>query len=134
MMHFYYLSLILLIFASCILPLFIFNVGVCERIHVPIMMIFGISSLFLIANTSLEEINYKSKIAIGFTLICFLVNGIFIVQNTSEHIAANKVDHNTGASIKSLIEKLNEQNKGNNDEIRKINDLYNKRNEIKFDK
>lgn len=71
--YFYYLSLILLIFASCILPLFKLNVGVCGRIHVPIMMIFGISSLFLIANTSLEEINYKSKIAIGFTLICFLI-------------------------------------------------------------
>ena len=36
--------------------------------------------------------------------------------------------------IKSLIKKLNEQNKGNNDEIRKINDLYNKRNELNFDK
>ena len=108
--YIYYLSMILLCFASCILPLFVFNVGVCGRIHVPIMMIFGLSSLFLIANSSLEDLNYKSKIAIAFTLICFLVNGIFIVQNTSEHIAANKVDHNTGATIKNLIEKYEKEN------------------------
>ena len=102
--YFYYLILVLLCFISCILPLFVFNVGVCGRINVPIMMIFGISVFFLIANTSFEEINYKSKIAISFTIACFLINGIFIVQNTSEHIAGNKVDHNTGATIKSLIE------------------------------
>ena len=81
--YIYYLSMILLCFASCILPLFVFNVGVCGRVNVPIMIIFGFSSLFLIANSLGNELNYKSKIAIAFTLICFLVNGIFIIQNTS---------------------------------------------------
>ena len=38
------------------------------------------------------------------------VNGLFIVQNTAEHIAANKVDHNNGASIKRLIDNYEKEN------------------------
>lgn len=133
--YFYYLVLLFLCFASCILPLFVFNVGVCGRIHVPIMMIFGISALFIVANAFGKHLDcavrvneltysstnssssflpanysYKEIIALLYVLVCFLVNSIFIVQNTSEHIAANKVDHNTGASIKAMIENYEKEN------------------------
>ena len=56
----------------------------------------------------------------------------FLIKNKNEENI--KELNGLDMEIKSLIEKLNEQNKGNNDEIRKINDLYNKRNEIKYDK
>ena len=56
----------------------------------------------------------------------------FLIKNKNEENI--KELNGLDMEIKSLIEKLNEQNKGNYDEIRKINDLYNKRNEIKFDK
>ena len=56
----------------------------------------------------------------------------FLIKNKNEENI--KELNGLDMEIKSLIEKLNEQNKGNNDEIRKINDLYNKRYEINLNK
>ena len=100
----------LVAFASAILPLFVFNVGICGRISVPLTMIFGISAFTLIANAIQSNKNYQINIATTFTILMFIINGSFIVQNTAEHIAANRVDENVGATIKALIEKYEKEN------------------------
>ena len=108
--YFYYIFLLIVAFSSTLLPLFLLDVGICGRISVPITMNFGVSSLVLIANALYNKKNYQLNIAIIFTFFIFLINGFFIIQNTSEHIAANRIDQNLGQAIKELIEKYEQEN------------------------
>ena len=54
------------------LPLFVVTAAVCGRLSIPVMMIFGISLLFLIANLKDDEVKYKQKI-ISIVVICIFV-------------------------------------------------------------
>ena len=99
-----YIIIVLTSILSVVLPLFVVTAAVCARLSIPAMMIFGISLLFLIANLKSSERNYKEKI-ISVVVICvFVLNASFIVINSTEHIAANKVDENDGMQIKYLME------------------------------
>ena len=65
----------------------------------------------LIVNLKDDEVKYKQKI-ISIVVICiFILNASFIVINSTEHIAANKVDENDGMQIRYLIEEY-EKNTG----------------------
>lgn len=99
-----YIFVVFMAVISAILPLFIVTAAVCARLSLPVMMIFGISLLFLIANLKSDELKYKEKIISIVVIIVFILNALFIVINSTEHIAANKVDENDGAQIKYLIE------------------------------
>ena len=73
-------------------------------------MILGLSSLILMSNALCNNKNYPKNVATIFTIALFLFNSMFIVQNTAEHIAANRVDENVGATINALIEKYEKEN------------------------
>ena len=106
-----YIVLVIIAVLSVVLPLFVVTAAVCGRLSIPVMMIFGISLLFLIANLKDDEVKYKQKI-ISIVVICiFILNDSFIVINSTEHIAANKVDENDGMQIRYLIEEY-EKNTG----------------------
>ncbi|MFR3783544.1 MAG: glucosyltransferase domain-containing protein [Clostridia bacterium] len=106
-----YIVLVIIAVLSVVLPLFVVTAAVCGRLSIPVMMIFGISLLFLIANLKDDEVKYKQKI-ISIVVICiFILNASFIVINSTEHIAANKVDENDGMQIRYLIEEY-EKNTG----------------------
>lgn len=108
-----YLFLLVVIFISCIVPMFFLNTGPCGRVNVPISQIIGISLLFVI--TSLENSNtkqYLKNISYIFVIVIFILNSIMILRNSNEHIAANKVDENMGKSIKYILEKY-EKDTGN---------------------
>lgn len=106
-----YVVYILISFASVVLPLFIITAAVCARLSLPAMMIFGGSLLILIANTN-ELKKWKDKLIYTFVVLIFILNAGFIIQNTTEHITANKIDENDGRQIKYLLEKY-EQETGN---------------------
>lgn len=110
-----YLFLILAILAVCIAPMFIFNTGICGRVNVPISEVLGISLVLSFA----VSIKYKTKsnIIYGIIILVFLLNAIMILQNTAEHIAANRVDEALGKTIKYAIEKYEKEN---NAEIKKF--------------
>lgn len=107
-----YVVYILISFASVVLPLFIITAAVCARLSLPAMMIFGGSLLILIANTNNELKEWKKKLIYTFIVLIFLLNAGYIIQNTTQHIAANKIDENDGKQIKYLLEKY-EQETGN---------------------
>lgn len=114
--YFYYIFLCILSFLSCIIPLFVCNSGACGRVNVPTMMILGLSALILISSALTKNLEtrklcvFKFYVAPTFTILLFLINSIFIIQNTTEHIAANKIDDNTGSTINSIIKNYEEQN------------------------
>ena len=66
---------------------------------------------YLIANLKDGEAKYKQKIISIVVIFIFILNASFIVINSTEHIAANKVDENDGMQIKYLIEEY-EKNTG----------------------
>lgn len=99
-----YIMIVMVAIISVVFPLFVVTAAVCARLSVPAMMIFGISLLFLIANFKSDERKYKEKIISIVVISVFVLNASFIVRNSTEHIAANKVDENDGMQIKYLIE------------------------------
>lgn len=105
-----YIFLVIVSIASVVLPLFAVTAGICARLSIPVMMIFGMSLIILIANVQAEKKKYKRRIVIIFTILLFIMNAVFIIRNTTEHIAANKVDENDGKTINYLIEKYEEKN------------------------
>lgn len=117
-----YLFLLVVIFISCIVPMFFLNTGPCGRVNIPISQIIGISLLFIIA--TLENLNtkkYLKHISYIFIICTFILNSIMILRNSNEHIAANKVDENMGRSIKYILEKY-ESDTGN--KITKFSYVY----------
>lgn len=117
--YIYYIFLCLLAFISSILPLFLLNSGAVGRVNVPAMIILGMSALLVIGTSlsnNLENKDLKSYkkfqafIAPTFTIVLLFLNSMYIIQNTSEHIAGNKVDDNNGASIKAIVDKYEKEN------------------------
>lgn len=89
--------------------MFLFNTGVCGRTNVPLMMLWGTSLIILLAQASISPRNKINNIIYIFTIISFIINSIFIMQNITEHIAANRVDENTGKTISYLMKKYEEE-------------------------
>ena len=104
-----YIIIVITSIISVVFPLFVVTAAVCARLSIPAMMIFGISLLFLIANLKSDERKYKEKIISIVVISVFVLNSSFIVINSTEHIAANKVDENDGMQIKYLIEKYEQE-------------------------
>ena len=106
-----YILLISGILTVCIAPMFVFNTGICGRVNVPISEIWGISLILIITFLRGDNADYKcKKQIIYFIIICsFILNSIMILKNTSEHIAANRVDEALGKTIKCAIEKYEEE-------------------------
>ena len=107
-----YIVYVLISFASVTLPLFLVTAGICARLSLPAMMIFGGSLIILIANLKENGKKYKEKIVSVLVIALFIMNAGYIVINTSEHIAANKIDETQGKQIKYLVDKY-EQKTGN---------------------
>ena len=107
-----YILYVIISLASVTLPLFMVTAGICARLSIPAMMLFGGSIIILIANLKENDSKYKEKIISILTILIFIINAGYIVLNTSEHIAANKVDENEGKQIKYLVDKY-EQETGN---------------------
>lgn len=107
-----YIFLNLCIMAVCIAPMFIFNTGICGRVNVPIAEIWGISLILNLMLTNQNNEKYENKIVYTIIIISFIFNSIMILQNTSEHIAANRVDQALGKTIKYALEKY-EKESGN---------------------
>lgn len=107
-----YIIFALISVATVVLPLFVITAAVCARLSMPAMMIFGASLIVLIANIENDLKAWKEKIIYVVVTFMFVVNAMFIVRNTAEHISANKVDENEGKQIKYLIDQY-EQETGN---------------------
>lgn len=124
-----YIALIVLILTMCIIPIFIFNTGICGRVNVPIAQIWGVSLILAIVlideQGENEKIIYKYKKEIIYTIVgvSFILNSMMIFQNTSEHIASNRVDEALGKTIKYAIEKYEEEN---GTEVKKFGYAYDK--------
>ena len=102
-----YITLIICLLAACMAPMFIFNTGICGRVNLPIAEIWGISLILLITLLQSDDEKYKNKNKIiYFLVICsFMLNSTMIMQNTVEHIAANRADESLGKTIKYAMEK-----------------------------
>lgn len=109
---FKYILLIFMCFVICIVPMFIFNTGVCGRVNSPLMMMWGASLIILLAQSTVVEKPRIVNILYGLVILSFIINTIFLMQNITEHIAANRVDENMGRTIKYAIEKY-ERETGN---------------------
>lgn len=105
-----YVLLVLVVFTSCILPMFKYNTGICARVNLPLMMIWGASLVVLLAQANKIDLNKKIiSVVYIFVLISFIVNTMFIMQNITEHIASNRVEDNMGKTIKYALEKYEEE-------------------------
>ena len=104
-----YIFLVIVSFASVILPLFVITAAVCSRLSIPAMMIFGSSLIILIANLKDEDKKYKKDIISAVVVLLFIINSIFIIRNTTEHIIANKLDDKDGQQIKYIIDKYGKE-------------------------
>lgn len=104
-----YIFLVIISYASVILPLFVITAGVCSRLSIPAMMIFGSSLIILIANLKEDDKKYKKDIISVVVVLLFIMNSIFIIRNTTEHIIANKLDDKDGKQIKYMIDKYEEE-------------------------
>ena len=116
-----YVLLLIISIVMCVCPMFIFNTGVCGRVNIPLMMVWGISLIFLLmVSTQSNKKIYKDIVSL-ITIVLFSINAIFIIQNLTEHIAANRVDENDGKTIKYLLEKYEKENNVN---VTKFGYLY----------
>ena len=119
-----YILLIIISFVMCVLPMFVFNTGIAGRVNNPLMMLWGASLIILIIQST--KVTDKSKInnmVYCFVILSFIFNNIFIMQNITHHIAANKVDDNEGMIIKHAIEN-HEKETGN--KVTKFSYVYDK--------
>lgn len=106
---FQYILLLIVSFTICIVPMFIFNTGVCGRVNVPLTMIWGASLIILLVqSTNISEAKII-KFIYGLIIVSCIINNIFIMQNITEHIAANRVEENMGKTIKYALEKYEEE-------------------------
>ena len=100
-----YILLLIVAFTICIVPMFIFNTGICGRVNVPLTMIWGVSLLILFTQSTLIPKGKMNKSIYMLIIVSFIVNNIFIMQNITEHIASNRVEENMGKTIKYALEK-----------------------------
>ena len=99
----FYVFLLLIIFIECGIVIFLFDSGPCPRTNWSMGLIWGISLIFLIKN--IESNTRLEKVISGLVIISFIINSIFLLQNSMQHIAANKIDANMGYNIKYKIER-----------------------------
>ena len=104
-----YVLLLIVSFVICIIPMFIFNTGVCGRVNEPLTMIWGASLIILLTQTTIIPEGKRTKFIYGFIIASFIINNIFIMQNITEHIASNRVEENMGKTIKYALEKYEEE-------------------------
>ena len=104
-----YLLLLFVSFAICIVPMFIFNTGICGRVNQPLMMIWGASLIILLAQSSIITKGKRTKLLYTLISISFIINTIFLMQNITEHIASNRVEENMGKTIKYALERYEEE-------------------------
>lgn len=98
-----YLLILLVILLESISIMFLFDSGQCARTNWTAGMIWGVSLFFL-----LQDIDKEKRInqtITCFIVISFLFNSFMLLQNSAQHIAANKVDANMGYSIKYKVER-----------------------------
>lgn len=118
-----YVLFLIVTFVICIVPMFIFNTGICGRVNVPLMMIWGASLIILLAQSTIIKEEKREKYIYSLIIISFMINTIFLMQNITEHIAANRVDENTGKTIKYALEQY-ETETGN--KVTKFSYIYDK--------
>ena len=106
---FKYLLLLFMCFTICIVPMFIFNTGICGRVNVPLMMIWGAALVILLGQSTVVDKPKTTKVLYSLIILSFIINTIFLMQNVTEHIAANRVDENMGKTIKYAIEKYEKE-------------------------
>lgn len=104
-----YILLLIVSFAICSVPMFIFNTGICGRVNQPLAMIWGASLIIMLAQSMNISNEKGKKIIYGFITISFIINSIFIMQNITEHIASNRVEENMGKTIKAALERYEEE-------------------------
>ena len=119
-----YLVFMLIIALSCIIPMFLFDTGPCGRVNNPAAMVLGISLLILLTKVWKCKSERIINIMYVFIIIVFSVNSIYLIRNTTEHIAANRVENNNGKTIKAMVD---EYEKSTGNKITKLGyrrDLY----------
>lgn len=99
----FYIFLLLIIFIECGTIIFLFDSGQCPRTNWTMGFVWGISLIYLIKNIDINK-NMEKIISVLVT-ISFVVNSVVLLQNSMQHIAANKVDANIGYNIKYKIER-----------------------------
>ncbi len=104
-----YILFIIVSFIICIVPMFIFNTGICGRVNEPLTMLWGASLIILLAQSTIVNKEKTTKFIYSFIIISFIINNIFIMQNITEHIASNRVEENMGKTIKYAIERYEQQ-------------------------
>lgn len=104
-----YILLLIVSFVICIVPMFIFNTGVCGRVNEPLTMIWGASLIILLAQSTNITEGKRTKFIYVLIIVSFIINNIFIMQNITEHIASNRVEENMGKTIKYALEKYEEE-------------------------
>lgn len=104
-----YILLLIVVFTICIVPMFIFNTGICGRVNVPLMMLWGTGLITIFAQTQTIKETKKIELAYSIIIISFIINNIFIMQNITEHIASNRVEENMGKTIKRAIENYEQE-------------------------
>ncbi|WP_294378399.1 glucosyltransferase domain-containing protein [uncultured Clostridium sp.] len=103
----YYIFLLLIILIECGIVIFLFDSGPCPRTNWAMGLVWGTSLIYLIKNIN---INTKiEKIISILVIISFLINSMILIQNSMQHIAANKIDANMGYNIKYKIERYEEK-------------------------
>lgn len=106
---FNYMIQLFVCFIICIVPMFLFNTGPCGRVNVPLMMIWGVALIVLLAQSTVVNRPKTTKLLYVLVIASFIINTIFLMQNITEHIAANRVDENMGKTIKQAIERYEEK-------------------------
>lgn len=104
-----YILLLIVSFTICIVPMFLFNTGICGRVNEPLTMIWGASLIILLTKSCNKPEGKVTKFVYLLITVSFIVNNIFIMQNITEHIASNRVEENMGKTIKYALEKYEKE-------------------------
>ena len=108
----YFLTLILGVIGIVLLTL-VCDPGLCGRVDYSFGTLWG-ASLIFITKLLIDRENEMNKIikhiVVCFVMISFLFNSIMLLRNSSEHIAANRVDQSMGENIRYLLEKYENEN------------------------
>ena len=104
-----YILLLIISFTICIVPMFLFNTGICGRVNEPLTMMWGASLIILLTKSCNIPEGKVTKFVYLLITVSFIVNNIFIMQNITEHIASNRVEENMGKIIKYALEKYEKE-------------------------
>ena len=107
----YYLLTVIAAYVFTLLPILAWGY-VMARMAIVIGAVMGISLIFLVPLVKDDKEKIKNTIIIAFIVCYFIFNTINFIRNSNEHIVANKVDDNMGATISFLV-KTYEEKSGN---------------------